>query len=210
MQTVTVRRGYFPPFIIIAFLILSLGLIIYYQVKTVKLATASLTEQMAKTIGIDAPEAIFHEAIQLAAKNLAEELGINLENYDITQEEYEALIAAAVEKFGFCEQYRLCPRISGYFVCYSCNTKPKILLQVRQTYKIGQTCFEEKGRYVSGLPHPYLVYKPEFKGSIFEVLVAENVKLLLFRYSLERKIIMKTNNLLDTELLLPPANKILR
>ncbi|MEZ4994924.1 MAG: hypothetical protein R2824_31185 [Saprospiraceae bacterium] len=114
-------------------------------------------------------------------------MGIQLENYDLTMEEYEALLAMAMERFGFCEQYRLYPMASGLYPCYSCVALPSIQLNRGQTYKIGQTCFEEKGRYGASLSKHDLFYLKEFEGTIFEVLVAEKVKLLLFRYSNERK-----------------------
>lgn len=207
---IALRRGSTPSLVLIFLLILLAGLLIYLQFKTVKAATDPLVQQLAQSTGIDAPEAIFQEAIRLAAKNLAEELGIDLKNYDLTKAEYEALVQAAAEKFGFCEQYRLFSRTQSFFPCYSCQTKPKIVLSYGQTYKIGQTCFDQFGRYGKELPDPNLVYREEFKGNIFEVMVAEQVKLLLFRFSNERQNIIKINSLLDTELERPPGNKILR
>ena len=50
----------------------------------------------------------------------------------------------------------------------------------------------------------------EFEGNIFEVLVAEYVKLVLFKFSTERKEIIKNNQLSDMEMQLPPGNKILK
>lgn len=195
---------------LISLLFLALLLVGALQIASVRMATDPLANQLAQTTGIDAPVPVFQEAIRLAAKDLATELGIDLENYDITQAEYEALVQAAAEKFGFCEQYRLLARTSGSFPCYSCTAQPQIFLQIDQTFKIGQTCLEEKGRYPGQLPAPNLTYQKEFTGSIFEVLVAEHVKLLLFRYGNERKSILKANNLLESELLIPPGNKILK
>ena len=199
-----------PPFLLFVLCLLLLGGIIYWQIKTLQAVSDPLEQELIQAIDIDAPEAVFQEAIQLAAKNLAEELGIDLKNYDLTKEQYEALVLAAAEKFGFCEQYRLLVQISGNFPCYSCTSRPMILLQTSQTFKIGQTCLEEKGRYSGQLPVPGLIYQEEFRGSIFEVLVAEHVKLLLFRYGIERKSIIKANLLTETALLLPAGNKILR
>lgn len=209
-NTILLRQGTVPWFKLILFSLFASGLAIYYQTKMVKQATDPLIAEIVQKIGIQAPKAILRKAIRLAAKNLAEELGIDLENYDLTLEEYEALVQAAMEKFGSCEQYRLMARTSGTFPCYSCTTKSNILLQINQTFKIGQTCLEEKGRYSKALQLSNLLYQKEFEGSIFEVLVAEYVKLLLFRSGVERKNIMKINSLVETELLLPPGNKILR
>lgn len=209
-NTIALRKGPAPSLLFIVLLILLAGLLIYWQVRFVKTATDSLTVHLAQRTGIEAPDAVFQEAIRLAAKNLAEELGIDLENYDLTREEYEALVDAAATRFGFCEQYRLYARAPSLFSCYSCRTKPKVALDFGQTYKIGQTCFDQFGRYGKELPDPNLIYKEEFKGNIFEVMVAEQVKLLLFRYSIERQAIIGKNSLLDTELLLPAGNKIFR
>lgn len=109
-----------------------------------------------------------------------------------------------------CEQYGLYSITGGQYNCFTCATKPRIMLQAGQTYRIGETCLGEDDRYGGKLPEPGLTYKAEFFGNIFEVLVAENVKLLLFRHSKERKVIIHLNNLPGQELFLPPGNKIVR
>ena len=64
--------------------------------------------------------------------------------------------------------------------------------------------------YGSELPEPGLKYFIEFEGNIFEVMVAEYVKLMLFQQSIERKEIIRINQLSGLEMPLPPGNKILR
>lgn len=209
-STLALRRSGPPPVLLLTALLLLLLLVLYYQFRSVQSATDPLVQHLSQTTGIDAPPAVFAEAIRETAKKLSEALGIDLNNYDLTQAEYETLVEAAVRKFGLCEQYRLYAVSGGQYNCYTCPTRPRIMLQAGQTYRIGETCLGETGRYREGLPEPGLVYLAEFVGNIFEVLVAENVKLLLFRMSHERKAIIKANNLGETELLLPPANKILR
>ena len=96
------------------------------------------------------------------------------------------------------------------YSCYTCVSRPKVILNEGQTFKVGQTCGTEKSRYASGLPEPGLFYLIEFRGNLFEVMVAEYVKLLLFQYSKERQNILKNNKLPVMEMQLPPGNKILR
>ena len=96
------------------------------------------------------------------------------------------------------------------FPCHTCTTQPKIALLPGQTFKIGQTCGDEKFRYGSRLPEPGLKFFQEMEGTIFEVLVAEYIQLKLFRYSVERKAMLQHNHLPAGELQLPPGNKLLR
>jgi hypothetical protein len=120
------------------------------------------------------------------------------------------LTKAAAEKFGDCEQYRLLAITHQNFTCYSCSSKHHIVLGSGHTFKIGQTCGSEASRYGKQLPEQGLKYFAEFQGNIFEVLVAEYIKLTLYRVSEERKLIIQQNGLSDQELLLPPGNKILK
>jgi hypothetical protein len=209
-NTIALGRRGTPSLVPVILFLLLVGLLSYWQLKSVKITTDPLVQHLTQLTGIDAPEPVFQQAIQLAAKDLADALGIDLQNYDLTLEEYEELVATAVERFGFCEQYLLYAQRRSQFSCYSCPSGARIILRFGETYKIGQTCFEQMGRYGRSLPEPNLTYREEFKGNIFEVMVAEQVKLLLFRYSLERKNIIRANQLPETELLLPPGNKILR
>ncbi len=169
-----------------------------------------LSVELKKTVGIDAPDHLYEEAIVHAAKNLALELDIELENYDISREAYEEIVDMAEKKFSKCLQYRLYPTASRRYTCYTCVSRPKVILKYGQTYKIGQTCGDQKSRYGTDLPEPGLKFFEEFEGNIFEVMVAEYVKLTLFQHSLERKDILKTNHLSGVEMPLPPGNKILR
>lgn len=119
-------------------------------------------------------------------------------------------VEAAASKFGDCHQYRLYALAPAPYSCYTCVSRPKVILNEGQTFKVGQTCGTEKSRYASGLPEPGLFYLIEFRGNLFEVMVAEYVKLLLFQYSKERQNILKNNKLPVMEMQLPPGNKILR
>ena len=169
-----------------------------------------LSVHLEQSIGIDAPPDVYEDAIAYAIKNLAIELDIDVENYDLSMEDYQALVEAAASKFGDCHQYRLYALAPAPYTCYTCVSRPKVILNKGQTFKIGQTCGTEKSRYASGLPEPGLFYLIEFRGNLFEVMVAEYVKLLLFQYSKERQDILKNNNLPALEMPLPPGNKILR
>lgn len=209
-NTIALGRRGTPSLVPVILFLLLVGLLSYWQLKSVKITTDPLVQHLTQLTGIDAPEPVFQQAIQLAAKDLADALGIDLQNYDLTLEEYEELVATAVERFGFCEQYRLLARITTTYNCFSCVSQPRIILQFDQTYKVGQTCFGEKARYGKGLSQQNLFYQKEFQGNIFEVLIAEQVKLLVFRYSEERQRIIQHNQLLTEELLLPPGNKIVR
>lgn len=170
----------------------------------------SLAVHLGQSIGIDAPPDIYEDAITYAVKNLAIELDIELENYDLSMEDYQALVEAAGQKFNNCQQYRLISLGPQSFSCYTCVSRSKVILHSGQTFKIGQTCGDQKSRYGSELPEPGLKYFVELEGNIFEVLVAEYVKLILFRASPERKEIIKNNQLSETEMQLPPGNKILK
>lgn len=193
-------------------LIMLLGILttIYLYHAFQKSQPLSLQKRLEKTIGIEAPSEVYREAIAYAAKNLAVELDISLENYDLSQEEYNAIVEEAATKFGNCNQYRLYALAPRPYSCFTCVSRPIVSLRKGQTYKIGQTCGTKQTRYASGLPEPGLFYLVEFRGNIFDVLVAEYVKLLLFQYSKERQDILNNNNLQPLEMPLPPGNKILR
>lgn len=169
-----------------------------------------LPAHLEQSVGIDAPPAIYEEAIAYALKNLAIELDIDVKNYDLSMEDYQAIVDAAASKFGDCHQYRLYALAPAPYTCYTCVSRPKVILNEGQTFKIGQTCGSRESRYGHELPEPGLVYAAEFRGNLFEVMVAEYVKLLLFQYSKERQDILKNNNLPVLEMPLPPGNKILR
>ena len=199
------------PSILLLLFLLGLLALLYYRSFTTPAGTGDgLTSRMRVAIAIPASEATYRSAIELAAKNLALMLGIELENYDISSAEYQALVDAATKKFGHCEQYRLYSIAGGWYPCYACLSKPRIELLAGQTYRIGQTRGDQKTRYSQGLPEPGLFYLVEYRGNVFDVLVAEHVKLQLFRFSRERQQMIEWNRLATTELILPPANKILR
>lgn len=170
----------------------------------------SLPAHLEQAIGIEAPGDIYEKAIAYAVKNLAVELDISLENYDLSLEDYQAIVEAAGTKFGDCHQYKLYALAPSPYSCYTCVSRPKVILKEGQTFKIGQTCGTRASRYGRQLPEPGLVYFTEIRGNLFEVMVAEYVKLLLFQYSKERLEILKQNNLSAGEMQLPPGNKILR
>ena len=194
----------------VLFLLLIL-ITIYATLSTSAKRTAvSIDALMQQRIGIEASTEVYQAAIASAAKNLAQELDIDLDNYDITEEDYQALMEAAASKFGNCQQYRLYALSARYYKCYTCKTKQMILLNHGQTFKIGQTCSTKGERYGNSMPAPDLFYLVEHRGNIFEVLVAEYVKLMLFRNGHERQLIVKQNGLQPKEMLLPPGNKILR
>jgi len=203
------QKGWSLPLVVLSLLLILIT--IYATLSTaVKHTEASIEISMQQRIGIEASTEVYQAAITSAAKNLAQELDIDLDNYDITEEAYEALMEAAASKFGNCHQYRLYVLSPNLYSCYTCHSKPRIWLQGGQTFKIGQTCNGQKARYGSSLPELGLKYFIEYEGSIFDVLVAEYVKLFLFRSSKERDAIIKYNALSATELHLPPGNKILK
>jgi len=203
------QKGWSLPLVVLSLLLILIT--IYATLSTaVKHTEASIEISMQQRIGIEASTEVYQAAITSAAKNLAQELDIDLDNYDITEEAYEALMEAAASKFGNCHQYRLYALSARYYKCYTCTTKQMILLNHGQTFKIGQTCSTKEERYGNSMPAPDLFYLVEHRGSIFEVLVAEYVKLMLFRHGHERQLIVKKNGLQPKEMLLPPGNKILR
>ena len=61
-----------------------------------------LSVHLEQSIGIDAPPDVYEDAIAYAIKNLAIELDIDVENYDLSMEDYQALVEAAASKFGDC------------------------------------------------------------------------------------------------------------
>lgn len=198
------------PLPLAVFFLLLILITVYATLSTSAKRADSIDALMQQRIGIEASTEIYQAAIASAAKNLARELDIDLDNYDITEEAYEALMEAAASKFGNCHQYRLYVLNSRPYECYTCKTRPVVTLNYGQTFKIGQTCATKKERYRNTLPAPDLFYLVEHRGSIFEVLVAEYVKLMLFQNSRERRLIIKQNSLQPDEMLLPPGNKILR
>lgn len=203
------QKGWPLPLAVLSLLLILIT--IYATLSTATKYTAvSIEASMQQRIGIEASTEIYQAAIASATKNLAQELDIDLDIYDITEEDYQALMEAAASKFGNCQQYRLYALSARYYKCYTCTTKQMILLNHGQTFKIGQTCSTKEERYGNSMPAPDLFYLVEHRGSIFEVLVAEYVKLMLFRHSHERQLIVKQNGLQPKEMLLPPGNKILR
>jgi hypothetical protein len=173
-------------------------------------AAPSLTETLEKKLGIAASPQMYEAAILQATADLAAALNINLDDYDITLEQYEALSQAAMEKFGACEQYKLYAVKTHHYPCFTCLSRRQVILISGQVFKIGQTCGDQYTRYGESLQQDGLFYLVEFRGNIFEVLVAEYLKLVLFRYSKERTEIIHHNQLLEEEMPLPPGNKIMR
>lgn len=205
---IPLKSRYTMPSTAALMLLLALTVVLYYNWSgKVKF---SLSRHLAGELGIEASTAIYKDAITRTLEHLALELDIDLEHYDLTWEEYESVLEAARDKFGDCQQYRLVASAYRDFSCYTCTSKHHVLLNVGQTFKIGQTCGGQKTRYGSQLPEPSLKYVTELEGNIFEVLVAEYIKLSLFRSSGERKQIIEQNRLGGQELPLPPGNKILR
>ncbi len=109
-----------------------------------------LATHMKQIVGIEAPVKVYDEAVTYTIENLAAELDIDLENYDLSLEDYQAIVEAAATKFGDCHQYKLYALAPGLYSCYTCVSQPKVILKEGQTFKIGQTCGTEKTRYVSG------------------------------------------------------------
>ena len=191
-------------------LLLALLFMVLFLYCTIWYSTNTLLDEMQEKVAIEASPTLYKEAISYATKTLASELDIELENYDIGLDEYQSILETAKDKFGDCQQYRLYALTPALYTCYTCVTKPKVLLESGQTFKIGQTCGSQKTRYGDRLENERLFYLIEYRGNIFEVLVAEYVKLLLFHSSLERKQIIKNNKLTNEEMHLPPGNKITR
>ncbi|WP_143473271.1 hypothetical protein [Flavilitoribacter nigricans] len=174
-------------------------------------STASTLEQyLSAQFEGEISRHVLEEAIQYSTEKLSTELDIDLENIDITMDTYREIVREATEKFGRCQQYRLLILEPGRFPCYTCNSRKSVLLSAGQSFKIGQTCGNEKSRYGSNLPAAGLRYFLEFEGNAFEVLVAEYIQLKLFEFSGERKLILQANQLTESEMLLPPGNKITR
>lgn len=70
-------------------------------------------------------------------KNLAIELDIDVETYDLSLEDYVAIVEAAEQKFSNCQQYRLYPLAPRFYSCYTCTSRPTVILHPGQTFKIG-------------------------------------------------------------------------
>lgn len=209
-RSIPVQSRQAPRFVLPLALLMLLLTGLYLHLATPKSGPLPLAAQLEKAVGIDAPPGVYEAAIAYALKNLAAELDIGLENYDLSIEDYEAVVEAAEQKFINCQQYRLLSFEPRTYSCFTCTSRPTVVLNAGQTFKIGQTCGNQNSRYGSKLPEPGLKYFEEFEGNIFEVLVAEYVKLVLFKFSTERKEIIKNNQLSDMEMQLPPGNKILK
>lgn len=208
MSSILSRRQSAQPVLSLFFLLILLLSFIY--LRTHFITQASLSEHLSNKFGGQVTDQLIKDAILHSTQKLALELDIDLENIDITLEDYKALIDEADEKFGRCQQYRLVVLKPGRFPCYTCTILQDVLLSPGQTFKIGQTCGNEKSRYGSNLPEAGLKYFLEFEGNAFEVLVAEYVRLKLFQYSKERQMILEANQLTESEMVLPPGNKITR
>lgn len=88
----------------------------------------------------------------------------------------------------------------GWFPCYNCP-ETKIYMYVGEVWKYGKTCLAEKGRYPSGLPHPFLAFQAQFYGTEKECLIAEKEK--IYAYPSLPECAKR-----DVKLLRPPGNKI--
>lgn len=204
--TLRYRSGNLVLFLLFLFLI-TVG-VTYLQLHLPR--QQSLHDHLFQSLDISISRQLLEEAIQYSGQKLAMELDIDLKNIDITLDDYQELVREANEKFGKCQQYRLIVLQPGRYTCFSCSSRMDVLLTAKQTFKIGQTCGDEKSRYGTSLPEPGLKYFREFEGNAFEVLVAEYIQLKLYQYSEERRLVLKTNQLTDTEMVLPPGNKITR
>lgn len=208
MSSFTLR---YPPinFALLLLLLPSLVIVfIYYQ--THLLTQQSLQDHLSQRMDATVSGQLLEEAIQYSGQKLAMDLDIDLKKIDISLDDYRELVREATEKFGRCQQYRLIVLQPGRYPCFSCSSRMEVLLAPKQTFKIGQTCGNEKSRYGTSLPEPGLKYYREFEGNAFEVLVAEYIQLKLYQHSQERQLVLKANQLSDTEMLLPPGNKITR
>lgn len=206
-STISQQRAGQPVMFLLFMLLLTLS---FFYLKTQFFVRQSLTDYLAEQFEKPISNRLISEATTYSMQKLELELDIDLENIDITLDDYKALMREAAEKFGRCQQYRLVVLKSGRFPCYTCIIMKDVLLLPGQTFKIGQTCGNERSRYGTNLPEPGLKYFVEFEGNAFEVLVAEYVRLKLFQYSQERQMILETNHLTESEMLLPPGNKITR
>ena len=204
----TLKNGSWSYKILLLLLAISFMLLFIYY--TIWQNAYTLVDEMQEKVAIEASPELYKEAINYATKTLASELDIELENYDIGFDEYQSILEAAKDKFGDCQQYRLYVLTPTLYTCYTCVTKPKVLLESGQTFKIGQTCNGQKKRYGTSLPEAGLKYFVEYEGNVFEVLVIEYLKLLMYQHSFERKKVLHKNLLSDEEMHLPPGNKILR
>lgn len=148
-RSIPVQSRQAPRFVLPLALLMLLLTGLYLHLATPKSGPLPLAAQLEKAVGI-APPGVYEAAIAYALKNLAVELDIGLENYDLSREEYEAVVAAAATKFGDCHQYRLYALAPGPYTCYTCVSRPRVILSEGQTFKIGQTCGTEKSRYTSG------------------------------------------------------------
>ena len=206
-STISQQRAGQPVIFLLFMLLLTLC---FFYLKTQFFVRQSLTDYLAEQFEKPISNRLISEATTYSAQKLGLGLDIDLENIDITLDDYKALVQEATEKFGKCQQYRLVVLKPGRFPCYTCTILKNVVLSPGQTFKIGQTCGNERSRYGTNLPEPGLKYFVEFEGNAFEVLVAEYVRLKLFQYSQERQMILETNQLMESEMLLPPGNKITR
>lgn len=99
------------------------------------------------------------------------------------------------------EQYALKVGVPGYYPCYNCLGEAKIFLNLNEIWKYGVTTRRKEGRYPNGLPHPGLLYIPEFEGTLQECLRQEKIK--IFNYA-----ILPENLKRPRPLKRPPGNKV--
>ena len=127
-QTIPVQMKKPSAFILPLAILMLLLTGLYLYLTTRHSQPLPLAAHLERSIGIDASPAIYEDAIAYAAKNLAIELDIDLENYDLSMEDYQAIVETATQKFNNCQQYRLISLGPRSFSCYTCVSRPKVIL----------------------------------------------------------------------------------